>query len=170
MVVQSRPRPHSGREPVDPHRLDLAQAAFFLGLHVNAQIVVRGREAGLEGIRESHGYVIQHLIESDRSITELAGRMQVSQQAASKAIAELVELGYVEALASADRRQRRIRLSKRGWEAVRFARRGRRQLEARLRKAVGAERYENARAVILECLDALGGMATIRGRRIPIPR
>src|SRR5262245_13866240 len=94
MVVDSR----IGRRSADhlPPHLDLAHLAFFLGLRVNELVLERGRKAGYRGLRESHGFVIQHLIDGDRSITELGRRMEVSQQAASKAVAELVTLGYVE--------------------------------------------------------------------------
>ena len=82
MVVQSR--------IVDLSALDLSHLALFLGLRVNELVVTRMTRAGFRNVRESHGYLIQHLIESDRSITELARRMEVSQQAASKSVAELV--------------------------------------------------------------------------------
>jgi len=157
-------------KPVDPMSLDLAHAALFLGLRVNELVVARGRRAGFRGFRERHGYVVQHLIESERSITELAERMEISQQAASKVVAELVALGYLEALRAKDRRQRRIRLSESGWRAVQFARRTRRTIDARLVKAVGARQYRQTKGIVLNCLDALGSLERIRARRIREPR
>jgi DNA-binding MarR family transcriptional regulator len=91
------------------------------------------------------------------------------QRDASKAIAELVELGYLEALPATDRRQRRIRLSDSGWKAIRFARRTRRLIEARLRKTAGASQYDEAKRIVLECLDALGGLERVRARRVRGP-
>src|SRR5215470_7906099 len=108
MVVRSKT---GDQARVDLKQLDIAYLGFFLGLRVNELVLEKGLAAGFRGMRESHGYVVQHLIESERSITELARRMNVSQQAASKAIAELVEHGIVESNRATDRRARRVRLS-----------------------------------------------------------
>jgi DNA-binding MarR family transcriptional regulator len=120
-------------------------------------------------MRDSHGYVIQHLIEDDRTITELAARMGVSQQAASKAIAELLKRNIVESLPHDDGRARTIRLSKRGWEAVRLARRMRRSIDAKLQRAVGKTEYARAHAVLVACLKSLGGIARVRMRKVRAP-
>ena len=167
MVVRSKA---SDQTRVDPAQLDIASLGFFLGLRVNELVLEKGTAAGFRGMRESHGYIVQHLIESERSITELARRMNVSQQAASKSIAELAKHGVVESRPAADRRTRRTRLSKRGWEAVRFSRQSRQAIEARLERTVGAKSYRDARATLIACLDALGGLSRVRTRRIRSPR
>ena len=162
MVVKSS----SGQPP----ELDLGYLGFFLGLRVNQLVMERMRAAGFQHVRESHGYVIQHLIEKDRSITELAQRMEVTQQAVSKAVAELAELGVVELAPGEDRRAKTVKLSERGWAGVRFARRARRQIEGRLIRAAGADRYAVAKAIVAECLKALGGMERVRTRRVLPPQ
>jgi DNA-binding MarR family transcriptional regulator len=167
MVVRAKV---DGQARVDPATLDIAYLGFFLGLRVNELVLEKGAAAGFRGLRESHGYVVQHLIESERSITELAQRMNVSQQAASKSIAELAKHGVVESRPAADRRTRRMRLSKRGWAAVRFSRRSRKAIEAQLRRTVGEKSYGDARAILIACLDALGGLSRVRARRIRSPR
>jgi DNA-binding MarR family transcriptional regulator len=149
--------------------LDLAYLGLFLGLRVNDTVRERGAERGFRGMRDSHGYVVQHLIEADRTITELAARMEVSQQAASKSVAELVRRGILESVAADDRRTRTIRLSKRGWEAVHFARNTRRRIERRLQRQVGLKQYQEARSVLLICLKSLGGIGRVRARRIRAP-
>src|SRR6476660_2147147 len=131
MVVKSR-RGHPA--PVVPAGLDLGYLALFLGLRFNELVAAQLATHGFGDIRESHGYVIQHLIDAERTITELAGRMEVTQQAASKVVAELMELGAIEAVAAEDRRTKRIRLSRRGWRAVNLARQARAQIEKRLVK------------------------------------
>jgi len=155
---------------VDPAQLDLGYVAFFLGLRVNRLVQERMQAAGYTNVRESHGYVIQHLIEKERSITELARRMEVSQQAASKVVAELAGLGVLEIVAGSDHRQKSVRLSDRGRSLVELGRKNRRQIEKRLIRAAGAEEYDRARAILATCLEALGGMARIRSRRIPLPQ
>jgi DNA-binding MarR family transcriptional regulator len=143
---------------------------MFLGLRVNQLVVGRLLASGHDGVRESHGYLIQHLIEKDRSITELARRMEVTQQAVSKVVAELAGLGVLEVLAGADRRQKTIRLSERGRELVELSRKSRKKLEQRMIRAVGVLRYQEASATVAACLEALGGLQRIRTRRIVQPR
>jgi DNA-binding MarR family transcriptional regulator len=159
MVVNSTP-------PV----LDLGYLALFFGLRVNELVLARAKRAGFGGVRESHGYVIQHLIESDRSISDLARRMEISQQAASKVIAELAKLEIVEVRTAANRREKRVRLSARGWEAVRRGRMTRRRIERRVIGEVGAKDYDQAKSILLRCLTALGGLERIRARRIRSPQ
>src|SRR5262245_15985457 len=172
MVVNSNRRAaHTASDAaVVLEQLDLAYLGLFLGMRVNELVVERGRAAGFADIRDSHGYVIQHLIDTERTITDIARRMAVTQQAASKAVADLVRLGLVDVTASTDRRERRIRLSRRGWQAVRFARRTRSRIDARLIALVGRSDYRRVKRVLITCLDALGGVEQIRQRRIRAPR
>lgn len=162
MVVKSR--------PAAPPKLDLAYLGYFLGLRVNQLVMERMDAAGFQDVRESHGFVIQHLIERERSITELAQRMDVTQQAASKAVSELAELGVVDIAPSADRRAKKVRLSLRGWKVIRLGRQARRQIEGQLIRALGAEPYETARSVLSAALEALGGLEQVQSRRVLPPR
>jgi DNA-binding MarR family transcriptional regulator len=167
MVVKSR----TTREgPVVPAELDLGHAAFFLGLRINELVAEAMVAEGFADVRQSFGFVIQHLIQQDRSITELAERMEVTQQAASKVVAELLKLGMIEVLPAKDRRTKQIRLSERGWRSVRLARKARIQIDRRLVKGAGATQYEEAKRTLLRCLDKLGGMERIKSRQIRMPR
>lgn len=150
-------------------QLDLGYLGLFLGLRVNEIVRARGAARGFRGMRDSHGYVVQHLVDADRTITELARRMGVSQQAASKSVSELLARGILESLPHDDGRARTIRLSKRGWEAVRFGRKTRRRLEAKLRRDVGTKEYDQARTVLVACLQSLGGVGRVRGRSVRAP-
>jgi DNA-binding MarR family transcriptional regulator len=151
----------------------LAYLGQFLGLRVNDLIVAAGKRRGFRQMRESHGYVIQHLVESDgpisRTGTEIARRMGVSQQAASKTIRELVRIGAVRTAPSKDRRAKEVSLTKRGWEAVLYTRRYRAQLEAKLLRRVGAKRYSDAQETLRDCLELLGGVGRIRSRTVREP-
>ncbi len=64
--------------------------------------------------------------------------LDVSQQAASKSIAELVALGYVEDEPQVDRRTRRVTLSERGLACIEAARASARRQEAQLALFHGA--------------------------------
>jgi DNA-binding MarR family transcriptional regulator len=162
MVVKAR--------PASPAGLDLAYLALFLGMRANQLVLEQLKAAGFKNARESHGYVMQHLIEKERSITELAERMEVTQQAASKVVAELAELGIFEISPSSDRRAKKVRLTLRGWSLVRLGRQIRRQIEGRLIRAAGEEQYRSAKSILSTCLEALGGMERIRMRRIQPPQ
>jgi DNA-binding MarR family transcriptional regulator len=153
----------------DPRHLPLTHLAFLLGLRANELVVERGHARGFRHVRESHGFVIQHLIDSDRTITELAERMEVSQQAASKAVAGMRRLGLLESTRAFDRRAKRIRLSAQGWKAVKLERRSRRDIDRRLSQAVGTRRYTAAKAVLAECLKTLGDVERVKTRRARQP-
>lgn len=162
MVVESK--------PIDLEKLDLAYIALFLGQRVNELVVQRLVRAGFTSVRESHGYVVQHLIECERSISDLARRMGVTQQAASKTVAEMVRLGVLKAATAEDRRAKMIRISERGWKSIHFSRRARVQIDRRLTKAVGREAYEHTKEALIQCLDELGGVQRIQSRRVRQPQ
>jgi DNA-binding MarR family transcriptional regulator len=153
--------------------LGLGYLGLFLGQRMNDLVLAKCKHKGYPEMRVSHGYVIQHLVETNgpvvRTGTELARRMGVTQQAASKTIAELVHLGVVEARPSADRRAKEVRLSARGWKGVVAARAIRARIEAKLAEHVGGGRYLAAQETLRACLEHLGGVAPVRGRRIRAP-
>ena len=161
MVVQSK--------IMNLSQLDLGHLALFLGLRVNELVVERMARAGFRNVREGHGYLIQHLIESERSITELAHRMEVSQQAASKSVAELVRLGVLEESPGKDRRAKRIRLSAKGWKAVHLSRKIRVAIHGNLDRSLGEQHLADVKRTLIACLDHLGGTGRIKGRRIRQP-
>jgi len=150
--------------------LDLGYLSLFLGLRVNQLVMERMRAKGFQQVRESHRYLVQHLIDSDRTITELARRMEITQQATSKAVAELVTLGVLELIVGSDRREKTVRLSNRGWTLVRLGRRVRRGIERQLIRIAGREEYGQAKSVLTACLDALGGTERVRSRRVLPPQ
>ena len=157
--------------PVDPRHLDLGSLALFVGQAAAARVQADLDAAGLTGLRIAHGYLFQHLIEEEPTVGELAERMRLTQQAVSKTVAELEGLGYLERVADArDGRIRRIRLTRRGEEAVAAARRFRAGLDDLARARLGDDRVEVTRAVLIDLLDALGGTEPIRLRRVRPPR
>jgi DNA-binding MarR family transcriptional regulator len=171
VVYHRRARSDEADRPtVVPANLDLAYLGFFLGLRVNELVAEDLVAAGFKDVRQSHGYVVQHLIAQDRTITELARRMEVSQQAASKVVAEMKALGILESVPGDDRRAKLIRLSARGRDAVTQTRQARRRIEARLIRAIGVRKYSEGKRVLIACLDTLGGLGRISSRRIRPPR
>ena len=154
---------------VDPEELDLAYLALFVGQRVNELVVNRMKKEGAAHVRQSHGYVIQHLMERERSITELARRMEVTQQAASKSVAELIRLRMAEAAPSQDKRAKTIQLTRRGRAVVEKAREVRAKIDRDLARELGRKDYERVKRGLLACLKELGGVARVKARRVKEP-
>lgn len=156
---------------VDLAELDVGTLSLFFGQAFVDEVQRRLAAKGFTGLRVSHGYVIQHVVAAPRTISELAERMGVTQQAASKATAELVALGYLESQVDAtDARVRLIGLSSRGHAAVRAARRARAALERELDEAHGAAELRKLRKTLGALLRDLGGLPAVRARRVRPPR
>ena len=126
---------------------------------------------GMGDLRFADGFVFQHLVPGPLPIGALAERMAVSQQAASKAVADLERRGYVERVAGAeDARVRNVSLTERGRAAIEAGRRHRGALEAELASRLGPRRAEAARRLLAEISAELGADAAVRGRRVRPPR
>lgn len=150
--------------------LDLGYLALFVGMWVNERVLEEIHAAGFTGLRHAHGYVFQHLLGGPRSISELAALLEVTQQAASKTVAELEQLGFVEPAASEDARVRRVRLSERGQAAVEKSRALRAELQERFERSHGKKAVASARKLLAQVLASLGGAEAVRSRRIRFPR
>jgi DNA-binding MarR family transcriptional regulator len=160
MVVQSQP---------DPRALDLGQLALFAGLALGDEIL-RELQRTAPRVRFAHGVVFQHLVNGPRSIQELARLLEVTQQAASKRVAELVRLGFVTARADpADKRARVIALSSRGRALIEAARAARRRQDARLARRHAARDLATTRRVLARILSDTGAAEAIRQRRVRWP-
>ncbi|MFB4284697.1 MULTISPECIES: MarR family winged helix-turn-helix transcriptional regulator [unclassified Nonomuraea] len=159
-------------QPVLTGDLDTGTLALFVGFAAAEVVQQSLADQGFAGLRFSHGYVFQHLVGGGGpTVGELAPKLGVTQQAASKTVAELERLGYVERLADpGDARIRRVHLTRRGQEAVAAARRAREALEARLSGRGGKRRLEECRALLAELLDELGGAPAVRHREVRPPR
>lgn len=174
MVVDARlsfmARPKDGGSAVNLEALDLGYLALFVGMRVNELVLEEVHAAGFEGLRHTHGYVFQHLLGGPRSISELAGLLEVTQQATSKTVAELKQLGFIEEVPSDDARVRRVRLSARGQAAVDTGRSVREEFEKRLERTHGRSAVEEARTLLAKVLISLGGEEAVRTRRVRLPR
>jgi DNA-binding MarR family transcriptional regulator len=150
--------------------LDLPLAALFAGWAMSDELTRRIAADGLDDLRFADGVLFQHLVEGPRTIGSLAERLEISQQAASKAVADLERRGYVERGADPDdARVRRVALSERGRAAIEAGRRHRAAIESELSQRLGERRVEGARQLLNEVLAELGGDAPVRGRRVLPP-
>jgi DNA-binding MarR family transcriptional regulator len=152
---------------MDEH-LDVVAVTLLCGLALNEDVMRRLKDLGHGDLRFSHGFVVQHLVEGPVAVGELARRMGVSQQAASKVTAELESLGYLERSSDpADGRVRRVGLSKRGREAIEDTRAARAEVAELLAERLGPRRVETLRRGLLDALEAAGGTEAVRARRVP---
>ncbi|GAA1847560.1 hypothetical protein GCM10009836_29000 [Pseudonocardia ailaonensis] len=151
--------------------VDIVTAVHLAGLALNEEVVRRLAAAGFGDARVSHGFLIQHLVDGPRPVGEIAERMEVTQQAVSKAAAELVGLGYLERTPHpADARVRLLGLSPRGEDLVSRSRSIRAEITAELTAHLGEDATERLRAAALAALDWAGGGEGLRGRRVRPPR
>jgi DNA-binding MarR family transcriptional regulator len=156
---------------LDPATLDLGHLALFVGYAFSDAVMAALATAGFDDLRFSHGFVIQHLVDEPRTIGALAERMEVTQQGASKVVAELEELGYVERVADPDdARVRHVQLSARGREAVTATRKARERLGRKLAGKCGEVATAECRRVLACALEQLGGAEAVRRRRVTPPR
>jgi DNA-binding MarR family transcriptional regulator len=151
---------------VDLEMLDVATLSWLAGSAANEHLLGLIRAAGHANLRISHGYVFQLLIDGPKTIGEIAAALGFTQQAASKQVAELDTLGYLEIVQDeTDGRIRRVALSIQGKSAVAEARSARADLETRLSATVGLAAISAARNVLLNLLETTGGFEAARRRR-----
>ena len=95
----------------------LLAAAGDLTQRINDGVVSRGFEA-----RPAWGFAFTRLAPDGATVTELAGHLGVTKQAASQLVEEIVRKGYAERRPHpADARARLVVLTEQGWACTRAA-------------------------------------------------
>lgn len=133
---------------------------------------VRRRMAsdGFPEVRFNDGVVIQHLLNQPLSITALAQRMGVTQQAASKTVADMHRRGLLARRRSgADARVTLLELTDHARAAIEAARVHRAALDASLAEEIGEARIAETRAALTAILTRLDADQAIRNRRVRPP-
>ncbi|RSD15517.1 MarR family winged helix-turn-helix transcriptional regulator [Amycolatopsis eburnea] len=156
---------------VHPSTLDLSLTALFAGWAMTDEVQRRLAEQGFDELRFNDGVVIQHVLAAPLSITALAERMGVTQQAASKAVADLERRNLLRREpAPDDARTKLLHLTAHALAAVEATRVLRRELQEELVAEYGADRVGDARALLASVIGRFGGEDAIRGRRVRPPR
>ena len=153
---------------LDPHELDLPTLVALAGAATNEHLLARLREQGYTGVRTSYGYVIQNLIDQTPTVGELAVRLGVTQQAASKSVVEMEALGLVSRIPdNADSRVRRVILTGHGQALLDAGRAARAELE----RAVAADLGDlsEAKRVLVSLLEHTGALAAVTRRQAKPP-
>ncbi|MEU3628051.1 MarR family transcriptional regulator [Amycolatopsis coloradensis] len=154
-----------------PSTLDLSLVTLFAGWAMADEIQRRLTADGLGEPRFNDGLVFQHVLAGPLSISALAERMGVTQQAASKAVADLERRGLLRREPDpADARTRLLHLTETAERAVEGARKHRAALEKELTAEFGEERIADAKTLLAGVLGRYGEVEAIRGRRVLPPR
>ncbi|MGW1346641.1 MarR family winged helix-turn-helix transcriptional regulator [Kribbella sp. NPDC002412] len=155
----------------DPADADLSLASLFTGWALADELQRRLAVEGFEDSRFADGVVFQHLVSGPLTISALAERLGVSQQAASKSVVDLEKRGYLSREPDpADARARQVILTSRGEGVIAAARRHRAALDSELRQALGADRVEQARLLLVDTINLLGAAPALRARAARPPR
>jgi DNA-binding MarR family transcriptional regulator len=134
---------------------------------VNERVVRRLADAGFADVRTVHGYVFQHLLSGPKTIGELADLLGVTQQGASKSVAELERLGYVaRQVAEGDLRVRQVHLTERGQAAIDAGRAARADVRADLEELLGARGLAVFLRALRRVAEHTGGLETLTTRRL----
>jgi len=150
--------------------LDLSLLALFAGWAMTETVQRRMAADGFPEVRFNDGVVIQHLLAEPMSISALAERMGVTQQAASKTVADMHRRGLLTRRRSADdARVTLLDLTEHARAAVRAARVQRAALDAELTAELGESRVAETRAALTTILTRLDADRTIRNRRVRPP-
>ncbi len=156
---------------MDVRDLDLATLVTLAAPAVTESLVTRLREQGYDGVKASHGYVVQRLLEDEPTIGGLAAALGITQQGASKQVTDLERLGYAERVpVPGDQRARHVRLTGRGRAMVAATRDARRDLERQLVDAVGTRKASAGKDVLVALVEVLGLAEPVRRRAVPPPR
>jgi DNA-binding MarR family transcriptional regulator len=155
----------------DPADADLSLASLFTGWALADEIQRRLAADGFEDARFADGVVFQHLVSGPVTISTLAERLGVTQQAASKSVVDLEKRGYLSREPDpADARARQVVLTARGDAVIAAARKHRSALDAELRQALGDHRVEAARRLLVDVISRLGASPALRARAVRPPR
>jgi DNA-binding MarR family transcriptional regulator len=122
--------------------------------------------AGFPGMRPAYGYTLRALRAGALTPIDLAGRLAISKQAVNRVLDEMEARDLVERSTDpSDGRRRLVRLTPQGRAASDIALGVSADLEAELARAVGADRVDEARAVLVAFATAHGGGEDAAARR-----
>jgi len=153
-----------------PDDLDLPTLVSLTGPAVERLLLRHLDDVGHHGVKRSHGYVIQRLIDREPTIGELAESLGMTQQGASKQVVDLERLGYAERVADPlDQRIRRVRLTEAGHGVLSAGRQAREEIEAAVTQRVGAGEVKAAKSALAALLSLTDIEPHIATRSVPLP-
>jgi DNA-binding MarR family transcriptional regulator len=150
-----------------PPDRDLVLLFTALNAACDAAVVRRITAAGFGDLRPAHGYVFQHLVPGPIPISELARRLGMTPQGASKLVIELEGSGYVARQTDpSDRRSHSAALTERGWAAIEAGRSARAAITADLRGILGEADADALVSALQRLAEQTGGLRELLARRL----
>ena len=114
---------------------------------VNDSVIARLAERGHTAVRAAHGTVFQYLDDTGTTVSLLAERAQMTKQAMAELVSHLEIHGYVERVPHhTDRRAKLVLPTERGREVMAIAQRLAPDLEDRVCRLLGPDRFAALRA------------------------
>ncbi|WP_328322602.1 MarR family transcriptional regulator [Kribbella sp. NBC_00382] len=154
----------------DPADADLSLASLFAGWALADELQRRLGADGFEDSRFADGVIFQHLVTAPVTISTLADLLGVTQQAASKSVADLQKRGYLSRAPDPDdARAKLVTLTPRGQAVIASARKHRAAIELELQESLGAARIDAARLLLIDVLHHLNATPALRSRRVRPP-
>ena len=142
---------------------------LFTALHAacDAAVLRRMAAAGFTDVRPAHGYVFQHVMEQPIRISELAQKLGMTAQGASKLVIEMEGMGYVSRrLDPDDQRNRFVALTERGWAAIEAGRIARADVTSDLLGVLGEPAAEQLLGTLQKLAEHTGGLHELLARRL----
>jgi DNA-binding MarR family transcriptional regulator len=154
--------------PATAGDLDTATLLSLVGSLAERRILDALQADGY-AVTRAHGYVFQRLLTGAQSISELAADLGITQQGASKHVAELERQGLVSRRVSpVDGRARIVELTTSGRSAIASARAARADFERDAADLLGDRALSALRESLAAFVDAAGLSPRIPHRRIPL--
>ena len=142
----------TGYDDIPTHRL------LSLAYNVTSLAIFEGLvAAGIEGIRQSFGNVMEHLAYEDGlRLNDLASRAGITPQSMGALVDELEELGYVERRPDpSDRRAKRIYMTAAGKQTSQVSWKVLMGINERFSELLGQNRHRALRRSLIEIIESL---------------
>lgn len=135
------------------------QLLFKAARLLNERAIARVRSRTNQPVRVAHTTLLPHVDLDGTRLTDLAGRLGVTKQAAGQLVDELVDMGMLErAPDPADARAKLVRFTKRGKAAIFDGLAVLEEIEGEVERLVGAPRmrtlHEVLTAIVHDAADA----------------
>ncbi|MGE5408247.1 MAG: MarR family winged helix-turn-helix transcriptional regulator [Syntrophothermus sp.] len=118
---------------------------------MNARMLAGLHQRGYRDMIPAHLGVLQYPGPDDLRPSDLAARTRMTKQALNYLLGQMEELGYLTRVQdSADQRVKRVRLTRRGWAAVRAMREIVLEIEAEWARKLGPTRFAELRDSLAE--------------------
>ncbi|MES2258086.1 MAG: MarR family winged helix-turn-helix transcriptional regulator [Pseudomonadota bacterium] len=130
---------------------NIGRLALFCYNHFEASMLRSLARQGITDVKPMHLRVFRNIDYDGTRVTEIAARANITKGAMSQALAECERLGYVLATADAvDARARVIKFTAEGREMMECCRTAIAEVEAEFEATVGARKYADLRALLVD--------------------